>query len=972
LVELILQAIIRQERILVTAPSNIAVDTILIRLSSALEDAIANKIVSNSSDMDRLVNAKRNLVRIGHPARIHPVTQMYSLDARIAMDEDTDIVRDVKKELDGLRSALSRGGRRQKNPASVTNSDGATIGNTKRELSAELKSVRKELQQREQAVVRRILQRSVVVFATCIGAASHLLTGTNFDLIIVDEAAQALEAATWIPILRAGHINAADAAFFDTPSARRLPTFADVGKRLGGKIVLAGDHCQLPPTVKSELAAEQGLSMTLFEHIVHFPQHGQSSGRVDSSELESEKSFFAEVVKMLNLQYRMHEVINHWASQAMYQGELLAHESVRHHSLLDLIVPHELKAIEDAEEVADCPPVMLFVDTSGTGMYEEADESSAAIMQSSGGSSSKAKDTSKIMRSSYSHRNMHEAVILVEHVARLLKRYPQSIQCRHIGLITPYNGQLQCLKSLVAEHPFLQSRRDIEDLEIKTVDGFQGGEKEIILFSFVRSNEDTGRVGFLKDSRRINVAVTRTKRHFVGVGDRRTIGADAFVRGLLDHIDNYGDVLSVEEFQQDGGDGLEGGKDGGCSLRSCRYPSEDVDFSQLSIAEETSQPHSAQRYLVGEKKKAKAVPRKESKSIISSASAGPSRSTKEEKSNGEDVVAQEQEKERIRKIIRQLFEAFVSKTVSLPALKEQCDTFTKNILQKNQSQIGSLVQIMDRGCALHFGSHLNSFQRMLLHEVADTILGDGGEKLLRHRSVGEGDSRYLEVWVVSTLARQLFQIRQESTTSIGEDTITSIAQEVIVSEIGQPSAENQEEEEEEEEVDGGDNDPAVAPSSSKKKNKQKNKNKTKATAAAPASAMPPTPPTNTIASLAAIAHLDRQRQKELRQAAEAKQQKQAQEALKKAATDDDFLDLLVTQNEKIADERKYRLGSARPMPNYDKEYAKDKLRAKLDASQQLRRVTLSEEEQQGKGSTSGKKVVKKPPPNFGGGKLGTK
>eukprot|EP01033_Poteriospumella_lacustris_P008785 gene8784-6321_t len=929
LVELILQAILRQQRILVTAPSNIAVDTILIRLATAMEAASSSAVGLSAAELDTLSRARRSIVRLGHPARIHPYTQEYSLDNRVFTDEGTEVVEDVRKELKEVRTALAKGGKsiekyHKQISSGVTAAGDPDATNTttsraaqKKDLRREANKLRGEVQERERAVVKGILSQAAVVFATCVGAASHMLTPLNFDLVIVDEAAQALEAATWIPMLRCGHLSTYEEL---RRERRKIAAFADVGKRSGGRVILAGDHCQLPPTVKSEAAAAQGLSTTLFERVIQFT--APSTG--------STAKVFASVTTMLNVQYRMHDVINHWASHAMYEGKLTAHETVKHHSLLDLIRPDEVRADPDAD--VDCPPVMLFVDTSGAAMYEEdaTPENGVALAANT---SSKANGKDKVVKSSFSHRNVHEAAIVVDHLVRLLKRYPLSLSCRQIGLITPYNGQVQCLKSLVAENAFLQRRRDIDELDIKTVDGFQGGEKEIILFSFVRSNSDVmgaGRVGFLRDSRRINVAVTRTKRHFVGVGDRLTISSDPFVRGLLQHIEDFGDFLAVEDFQADGGDGLDGGRDGGGSLRSCRRPDEDVErlvaeFQQAAMQTTTSTAASAKQKATPSQSQG-GQPRNGKKPATMEAAKAAAATRRDTATVGGastpvNDAAKEMEKQRHREHIHALLTAFVSPTVSFASLQLACDAFTTQLSPRTASGAAPspLVTIADRGCALHFSVDLSSFHRLLVHEVAELFVSEKNptEKILRHRSVGDADQRRLEVWVISSLARDLAAKRQSASAL---PAVTAV--------------------------------PGASASST---------------------ALPPPPPnaTPTIASLAAIAHLERQRQKQLQQQAQEKKAKQLEASLKQAATEDDFLDVLIAQNAKEADAKKYRLGNVRPMPNFDKEQAKDKLRQKLDASQQARKVVLSEEEQKAAGG-SHKKVVKKPPPNFGGGRLGSK
>lgn len=901
------------------------------------------------------------------------------------------MVEDVRRELKEVRTALAKGGKsiekyhKQISGAAAGDPDASIITSRaaqKKDLRREANQLRSEVQKRERAVVKGILSQAAVVFATCVGAASHMLTPLNFDLVIVDEAAQALEAATWIPMLRCGHLSPYDELRRDQ---RKIAAFADAGKRSGGRVILAGDHCQLPPTVKSEAAAEQGLATTLFERLIRFT--APSTG--------STTKVFAPVTTMLNVQYRMHDVINHWASHAMYEGKLTAHETVKHHSLLDLIRPDEMKAADDGVDDptdVDCPPVMLFVDTSGAAMYEE-DASPENGVALTANTSSKANAKDKVVKSSFSHRNVHEAAIVIDHLVRLLKRYPLSLSCRQIGLITPYNGQVQCLKSLVAENTFLQRRRDIDELDIKTVDGFQGGEKEIILFSFVRSNSDlvgAGRVGFLRDSRRINVAVTRTKRHFVGVGDRLTISSDPFVRGLLQHIEDFGDFLAVEDFQADGGDGVEGGRDGGGSLRSCRRPDEDVErlaaeFQQAAVQSTStasvkqqkatpSQQRNGKKPAAKEAMKAAAVGRRDNATLTGASTAVTD-------------AAKEMEKKRHREHIHTLLAAFVSPTVSFASLQHACDAFTAQLSSTPASGAvppSTLVTIADRGCALHFSVELSSFHRLLVHEVADMFVSEKNatEKILRHRSVGDGEQRRLEVWIISSLARDLAAKRQTSSALPVVTTVSPDTAAVVSGAAVNADARDGDVGEADDDGDDDDDDAATAGAASNSaasKNKKKKANKKKggngpAGASASASITTPPPPPNatpTIASLAAIAHLERQRQKQLQQQTQEKKAKQLEASLKQAATEDDFLDVLIAQNAKEADATKHRLGNVRPMPNFDKEHAKDKLRQKLDASQQARRVVLSEEEQKTAGG-SHKKVVKKPPPNFGGGRLGSK
>lgn len=287
LVELILQLVRSNMRVLVCAPSNIAVDTILQRLHSfSLESSKRNR--NREGPFLRMV-------RLGHPARIHESILQYCLDSLILDDDGTEIVADVRAEMDTILNALSNARNRSK----------------KAELRSELRSLRKEAKVRESRAVEGILKSRNVVLSTNIGASSRLLKDEAFDVVVIDEAAQALEASCWIPI------------------------------PLGKSWILFGDHQQLPPTIKSPQAAKAGMDVTLFERIFRDAR-------------------FAPLCRMLNVQYRMNDLISSWASKSSYDGKLVSDGSVASHTLSDLLIHPDV--FED-EVVSNCP--MLLIDTSG-------------------------------------------------------------------------------------------------------------------------------------------------------------------------------------------------------------------------------------------------------------------------------------------------------------------------------------------------------------------------------------------------------------------------------------------------------------------------------------------------------------------------------------------------------------------------------------------------------------------------------
>uniref|UniRef100_A0A4W3IA86 DNA-binding protein SMUBP-2 n=1 Tax=Callorhinchus milii TaxID=7868 RepID=A0A4W3IA86_CALMI len=421
-VEVILQVVKQGLKVLCCAPSNVAVDNLV----------------------ERLASFKAKVLRLGHPARLLESIQQHCLDAVLAHSDGTQIVMDIRKDIDqafsGMRKARDKG--------------------EKSWLRGEIKGLKKELREREEAAMVHILKRAEVILATTTGASSDgplkLLPDDHFDVVVIDECAQALEASCWIALPRAP------------------------------KCVLAGDHKQLPPTIKSRKAAANGLSLSLMERLIG--RHGEG------------------VVRMLTVQYRMHASIMHWASEQMYQGRLLAHETVAQHLLKDL------PGVASTEET-EIP--LLLVDTASCGLFELDEEDE----QSKG--------------------NPGEVQIVAAHIQALTEA---GVQARDIAVIAPYNLQVQLLrKELCDQHP---------ELEIKSVDGFQGREKEAVVLSLVRSNRK-GEVGFLAEDRRINVAVTRARRHLMVTCDTRTVCTHPFLRSLVDYLTNRGQVRTAFEYRDD-------------------------------------------------------------------------------------------------------------------------------------------------------------------------------------------------------------------------------------------------------------------------------------------------------------------------------------------------------------------------------------------------------------------------------------
>lgn len=413
-VELIVQAAARGERILVTAPSNLAVDNLLERL-------LARGLLP---------------VRLGHPARVLPQVEGRVLSVLVEESEEVRIARNLVKEALQLRRKAQKWTRAKPAPG-----EKAAMEREARERFADARRL-------EAMAVERILDQAQIVGATCTFDDSQL-KGRRFDRVVVDEACQATEPATWAPILH------------------------------GERVVLAGDHLQLPPTVISPEAAARGLSVSLFERL--HARHG------------------AAISRRLGVQYRMHQQIMGYSSLALYDGGIVAAPAVQDHLLVDLPGIARAPLTETA---------LLFVDTAGAGHQErvEADGESRA--------------------------NPEEAAVVANLGRQLLEL---GLSPPQLGVITPYAAQANLLRELLPEA-----------VEVDTVDGFQGREKEAILISCVRSN-DQGQIGFLSDVRRMNVALTRARRKLVVVGDSATLSGHPFYRDLLEWFEAAGAYTTVWE-----------------------------------------------------------------------------------------------------------------------------------------------------------------------------------------------------------------------------------------------------------------------------------------------------------------------------------------------------------------------------------------------------------------------------------------
>ncbi len=411
LVELIRQEILRGSKVLVTAPSNLGVDHVL----------------------EKLLASGETVVRMGHPARIMPQLLGQSLDAQVERHDDARLARKMMKEA----SLLFQQARRYTRTAPTRGSRQA--------LLAEARSLMADARTLEARAVTRVLDGAPVIGATATGLDPFLLGPRRFDLVVIDEAGQATEPTAWIPTLRAN------------------------------KLVLGGDHCQLPPTILSAEAEAQGYGISMMERLVGL--------------------YGSEITSCLEVQYRMHEAIMGFPSLMFYQSRLKAAPRVAHHSLADILPL-------TAEEAP-----LLFIDTAGAGFYEEAETDGGGLL------------------------NPKEGELILCRARKLLDL---GIAPTALALITPYAAQAR----------WLRDHCEMMDIEVDTIDGFQGREKEVVLLSLVRCNDQQS-LGFLRETRRLNVALTRARRQLIIVGDSGTLASHAFFQSLLEYMERQSAYRTV-------------------------------------------------------------------------------------------------------------------------------------------------------------------------------------------------------------------------------------------------------------------------------------------------------------------------------------------------------------------------------------------------------------------------------------------
>ena len=413
LVEAINETLMRESQVLVCAQSNMAVDWI----------------------SEKLVDRGINVLRIGNPTRVNDKMLGFTYERRFESHPDYPQLWAIRKAIRELRKNRKKGSENYHQKMDRLKSRAAEI---------------------EIRINSELFGEARVIACTLVGSAHRLLEGMKFGTLFIDEAAQALEAACWIPMKRAS------------------------------RVILAGDHCQLPPTVKSIAALRAGLGKTLMERIAENKP---------------------EVVTLLKIQYRMNDEIMRFSSDWFYGGKVESAPQIKYRSVLDYDHP------------------ITWIDTSDKEPADTIEEGEDLNFKE------------QFVGESFGRINKAEAELtlltLAEYFTKIGKQrvLNDSID---VGIISPYRAQVQYLKKLIKKYEFFKPYRRL--ISVNTVDGFQGQERDVILISLVRSN-DEGQIGFLKDLRRMNVAMTRARMKLIILGNKDTMTQHPFYKKLWEYVE---------------------------------------------------------------------------------------------------------------------------------------------------------------------------------------------------------------------------------------------------------------------------------------------------------------------------------------------------------------------------------------------------------------------------------------------------
>ena len=432
LVEAINETLMRESQVLVCAQSNMAVDWI----------------------SEKLVDRGVNVLRIGNPTRVNDKMLGFTYERRFESHPDYPQLWAIRKAIRELRKNRKKGSENY------------------HQKMERLKSRAAEIEIR---INSELFGEARVIACTLVGSAHRLLEGMKFGTLFIDEAAQALEAACWIPMRRAS------------------------------RVILAGDHCQLPPTVKSIAALRAGLGKTLMERIAENKP---------------------EVVTLLKIQYRMNDEIMRFSSDWFYGGKVESAPQIKYRSVLDY--DHPITWIDTSNEENQ-------ITIEGEDAPEDSASTSSSVSAANQNSDLNFKE--QFVGESFGRINKAEAELtlltLAEYFTKISKRRVLEERI-DVGIISPYRAQVQYLKKLIKKYEFFKPYRRL--ISVNTVDGFQGQERDVILISLVRSN-DEGQIGFLKDLRRMNVAMTRARMKLIILGNKDTMTKHPFYKKLWEYVE---------------------------------------------------------------------------------------------------------------------------------------------------------------------------------------------------------------------------------------------------------------------------------------------------------------------------------------------------------------------------------------------------------------------------------------------------
>ena len=432
LVEAINETLMRENQVLVCAQSNMAVDWI----------------------SEKLVDRGVNVLRIGNPTRVNDKMLGFTYERRFESHPDYPQLWAIRKAIRELRKNRKKGSENYHQKMDRLKSRAAEI---------------------EIRINSELFGEARVIACTLVGSAHRLLEGMKFGTLFIDEAAQALEAACWIPMRRAS------------------------------RVILAGDHCQLPPTVKSIAALRAGLGKTLMERIAENKP---------------------EVVTLLKIQYRMNDEIMRFSSDWFYGGKVESAPQIKYRSVLDY--DHPITWIDTSNEENQ-------ITIEGEDAPEDSASTSSSVSAANQNSDLNFKE--QFVGESFGRINKAEAELtlltLAEYFTKIGKQRVLS-ESIDVGIISPYRAQVQYLKKLIKKYEFFKPYRRL--ISVNTVDGFQGQERDVILISLVRSN-DEGQIGFLKDLRRMNVAMTRARMKLIILGNKDTMTKHPFYKKLWEYVE---------------------------------------------------------------------------------------------------------------------------------------------------------------------------------------------------------------------------------------------------------------------------------------------------------------------------------------------------------------------------------------------------------------------------------------------------